>query len=289
MTSRFKRADVLVVTENEELHTAFRRVPGLMNRPVRIFRYPSLVHPGVLDAPTPWAVIFLDMALLHREEVETWSPVLRRLFRRYPRTKWVACGSTMTKLHLLPRWLRFHRTLTPPWTPETLAQVLKELLLPHAEVQAALALSTALPPRPEWLDADVVRERLVEVKSRLALRGMGWYDFRVGPLMWMGDLWPETFRPHPPSPGEAPLARYAWWDDDLGSYWFYALPVFQETWLAAWGATPFPHRLLPEALSALRDAFQHMEPPTRAEPPPDHTLPDLKPLFDDVPPPFPNS
>lgn len=285
--SAFRRVDVLVITENEELRTAFRRVPGLIGRPVRVLVHPTLTHPAVLDAPTPWAALFLDTALLAREAAEAWTPILRRLHRRYPRMKWVACGPETTRPLGLPRWLRFHRVLPPPWSPEALAHTLKSLLLPHAEVQAALAIPGTLPPRPEWLNHQQVKERLWDLKQRFSLPGLGWYDFQVGPMAWEGELWPQTFRPFPPQPGEKALARYAWWEEDDIAYWFYALPVFEDTWLAAWGRAPFPFRALPEEFAALRDALQHMEAPTTAEPPPDTEFPELKPLFDDVPPPFP--
>jgi len=158
-----------------------------------------------------------------------------------------------------------HQRVTPPWTPERLAATLKPLLFPSPEVQAAIASPQPLPPRPEWLTEEVSRKHLREVYERFPVRGVGWYDFRVGPLLWEGEVWPSLFRPHPPTPSDAALERYAWWQYEDETYWFYAVPVFEHTWLAAWGAAPFPHRSLQEHFAALRDAFQQMEPEPKAQ------------------------
>ncbi len=289
-----KRPDVLVISKDQELLAAFRKLPAALRRPVRIHRYSTLTHPSVLEAEVPWAVICLDVDGLHREAGEAWEPIVRRITQRHPYVKWVAL--VRGEQRSLPAGLYVHQRVTPPWTPERLAAALKPLLFPSPEVQAAIASPQPLPPRPEWLTEEVSREHLREVYERFPVRGVGWYDFRVGPLLWEGEVWPSLFRPHPPTPSDAALERYAWWQYEDETYWFYAVPVFEHTWLAAWGAAPFPHRSLQEHFAALRDAFQHLEPEpaTRAaapgaeegeeEFPPEQ----VKPLFDDVPPPFPN-
>ncbi len=288
--ARTQRPDILVISKNQDLLTAFRRFPNALGRPVRVHQYSTLTHPSVLDAPTPWAVVCLDVDSLHRDTGEAWEPVVRRITQRYPRVKWVACLRNPKRS--LPAGLYVHAILTPPWNPERLVQTLKPLLFPSAAIQAAVAPALSLVPRPEWLSDSVIRERLQEVYTRFPVKGVGWYDFRVGPLLWEGEMWPSNFHPHPPTPSDAHLERYAWWTHEGEELWFYALPVFQHTWLVAWGTAPFPHRTLQEHFAALRDAFQHLE-PEREQPgetseeeefPPEK----IKPLFDDVPPPFPN-
>lgn len=290
--------EVLVITAHDDLITVFRALPRVLGRPVRVHQYPTLTHPHVLAQTRVWALLCLDLRTIQREAGEAWRPLFRRLIQRYPAMKWVALApQAHVRPAVLPSWVRFHRVLTPPWVPETLAQALKPLLFPTGEVQAALNDGLALLPRPAWLNHPEIVRLLRDVVERIdPVRGTGWWEYGFGALVWYGDALPASFSPlNPPADGHT-LDHLAWWRAGETTYWFYAVPVYQQTWLATWGESPCPYQEIHDHLHSLRDALWHMEPPKAEEglpaeeegeeeefPPEEPPMP----LFDDVPPPFP--
>ncbi len=290
MTGSALRPDVLLVSDNPELVAAFREACQQAGRSVRLHHYPTLDSPSALDLHEPWRLICLDLEALRQGVGDAWPMLMRRWMRQAPHVKWLLCA-LQPEPPLQPLRGYLHALLLSPWTVEALRASLKRWLFPDPAFQALFHQEEALPPRPAWLlQADEIPQRLEEGIQRLGLLGIGLVEPGKGPLLWVGQPWPRPLRDLEFPQASGTLQHLALWSQDGVDFWLYALPVFQKTWLAAWGNTPLAYATLAEHLAALRDALQHMEPPTAPEGPEDEDLPPeaAQPLFDDVPPPFPD-
>ncbi len=285
---------LLLVSQDRTLESVFRGLPAALGRPVAVARVPALTHPSLRKPKRPWHAVCLDVRVVQETPLEGLYPLFRHLWQVAPALKWVALGEEAALRALgFPGWLRFHRVVPPPWTAQSLARALKPLLFPPADVQAALTDALPLPARPEWLGHPKVLEMLESIMDQVeAMQGLGWWDEEHGVLLWRGEPLPQEMAFPKTSGATAAAERLAWWRGEGAVFWVYALPVFRATWLTSWGKSPLPWEEVRSRMHSLRDALHHMEPPLppemeEGEPEPPEFPEEPKPLFQDVPPPFP--